>query len=58
VTRQQAIASLMRQEEALIDKFNDCDNEEECGRLLKQIAHKQFDIGVLETVFCDAKEQL
>ncbi len=53
MTRQEAIAKLWTEDEELIDEFNNCEDEEECERLLNRIAHKQWEIRILETVFCD-----
>jgi hypothetical protein len=52
--RQQEIARLTEKEEKLIDRFNDCEDEEECCRLLQEIAQVQFVLHCLDTAFVDA----
>ncbi len=53
MTRQEAIKRLHDEKERLISRLCDCEEPEETADLFRQIDHKEREIEILETMFCD-----
>ncbi len=56
MTRQESIDRLHDEKSRIVKRLRDAKNATELSRMLDDLAHKMYEIHMLETFFCDATE--